>query len=109
MRTLFFLYLNLCAVQSFAAEPTVKITSFYYAGSHTRAAEVCGKVEGMSSKSVLIRVIVDEKSKTPGTYHTTAETDGQFCLTVVTSYGTASALVPSLNIQSQTENQMGTK
>lgn len=107
MKVLFWMLLAFSAINAFAASATVKITSFYYAGSHTRAAEVCGQVEGMSGQSALVRVIVDEKSKTPGIYHAIVEADGQFCLTVVTSYGTASASVPSLDIQSKLENIMG--
>lgn len=107
MKVLFSILLIFGAINVSAVQATVKITSFSYAGSHTRAAEVCGQVEGMSGQSALVRVIVDEKSKTPGIYHATVEADGRFCLTVVTSYGTASASVPFLNIQSKPENIMG--
>lgn len=106
MKVSFLMLFIFGAINAFAAPATVKITSFYYAGSHTRAAEVCGQVDGMSGQSALVRVIVDEKSKTPGIYHATVEADGRFCLTVVTSYGTASASVPSLNIQSSLEHIM---
>jgi hypothetical protein len=70
---------------------TVKITSFVYPRSGQYYAELCGQVEQAKSASTLIKVIVDPKSKNPGTYNTLAGSDGKFCLTVITYKGEAEA------------------
>lgn len=80
------------SASALAEEPKVEITSFAFAGSRTRAAEVCGKVIG-ATETTLVRVTVDEKGKTPGIYNILVDPDGTFCTTVVTYRGTASASV----------------
>lgn len=75
-----------------ATEPTVEITSFYYAGAKTRSAELCGKIIGETAYPVFIKVTVDPKAKTPGIY-TVAAMSETFCTAIVTSTGTADATV----------------
>lgn len=79
---------------SFASEePKVDITSFKFAGSRTRVAELCGKVLNVDADWILVQVTVDPKSKTPGLYYVPAGKDGKFCTTVVTYTGQALAAV----------------
>ena len=83
--------LSVSAATAFADAPKVEITSFAFAGSQTRAAELCGKVTGASAIPAMVRVAVDPKSKHPAIYNLVAGVDGSFCGTVVTYTGTADA------------------
>lgn len=90
------LSLIVAAVSSSAAQAEdtkVEITSFTMAGSRTRAAEICGKVSGMTEKWLAVRITVDPKSDRPGVYNTLAGQDGRFCTAVVTYVGQAEASV----------------
>lgn len=69
----------------------VEITSFVFAGSRTRAAEICGKVTGGNPAISVVRVTVDPKSEKPGAYNVLAGRDGLFCAVVATYTGTAEA------------------
>ncbi len=89
-RWIFVLSFILASGSAFAEEAKVEITSFSFAGSRTRAAELCGKVTGISS-SVIVKVTVDEKTDRPGVYNVFVDKDGAFCTTVVTYRGTAIA------------------
>jgi len=85
------------------ADAEVKITSFQYAGSRTRAAELCAKVTGVSEFPVYVKVVVDEKSKKPGTYNEVVGSESEFCTTVVTYEGTAIAGVWGQKLGTSTE------
>jgi len=74
-----------------ADEAKVDLTSFVAAGSRTRAAELCGKVTGAKTAPAYVRVVVEEKSNRPGVYNVLVGSDGAFCTTVVSYYGTAVA------------------
>lgn len=75
-----------------ASDPTVTITSFKYADSKGRAAELCGKIEGATSYPVVVKVVVDPKGKLPGNYSVTALGE-TFCTAVVTYTGDAEASI----------------
>ncbi len=79
------------ASTAFADDLETKITSFNYTGSRTRAAELCGTVNGTGSANAIVTVTVDEKAKTPAKYTTLADEAGAFCLVVASYKGTASA------------------
>ena len=85
--------LQIVSITAFAVDPEVKISSYLYAGSRTNAAEVCGKVTGLTEEWAMVQVTVDPKSKKPGTYQTVVRKDGAFCMTVVTYDGKADAQV----------------
>lgn len=95
-----FILIGLIFFSSFfahAEDAKIEITSFLYAGSQTRAAELCGKVTGMPIASfVVAKIVVDDKSDKPGVYNTLVGKDGKFCTAVVSYYGTASASVEIL-------------
>jgi hypothetical protein len=74
-----------------AADPNVKITAFHYAGSNTRAAELCGRLTGTWSGLVGVKVVVDGNSSRPTNYYTLVGHDGDFCVTIVTYNGVADA------------------
>lgn len=74
-----------------AEDEKVEITSFNYAGSRTRAAEVCGKVTNVKAYPVFVKIVVDEEGKSPGIYNTLVGSESSFCTTVVTYRGTATA------------------
>ena len=71
----------------FAAE--VKITSFLYTGTRTRAAELCGKVTGKSEGLVVIDITVDPGRNNPGSYSAIPSSSGRFCSVVSTESGNA--------------------
>jgi len=79
-----------------AGEPVVNITSFVMTDQTSRLAEICGKVTGSDADFTVVRIVVDPKSNTPGTYNTLAAVDGAFCSVVVTYTRTASASVKVL-------------
>ena len=81
------LVLALVGNLAWADAPTVEISSFHFAGTKTSAAEICGKVTGLSKQAV-VKLIVDEKSKVPGIYNTLTDSDGAFCVMVATYQGT---------------------
>jgi hypothetical protein len=91
MKYCYALLLIVVSTATFADESKVEITSFVYAGSRTRAAELCGRVTGTQSQSQLVKLVVDPKSKTPGIYNVVVGTEGAFCVTVVTYQGEAEA------------------
>lgn len=79
---------------AFAADDSVKITSFYFLGSgdkRTPAAELCGVLVQPTGKPEMIKVTVDPKSKEPGMYNAWTGKDGKFCLVLATYSGTADA------------------
>lgn len=79
-----------------AEGPQIKITSFNYSAPSTSTihlAELCGVVSEMTSSPTFIQVIVDQSSKNPAHYNTVVGTDGNFCMTVTTFYGTAEATI----------------
>lgn len=82
---------TLISSSAFAAEPTVKITSFVYANAERKLAELCGVVSDMSASPTYVRITVDPNTSRPGVYNTFAGGDGKFCLTVITHSGMASA------------------
>ena len=71
----------------------VKITSYQYAGTRTRAAELCATVTGVDTFPAYIKITVDEKSEKPGIYNIVVGPELYFCTTVVTYEGTATANV----------------
>jgi P pilus assembly chaperone PapD len=83
------LVFSLLSVSAFAAD--IKITSFNYNGSERRGAEICGVVSNMTETPTYVQVVVDYNSKRPATYNTIVGADGNFCLAVVSYYGTAKA------------------
>jgi hypothetical protein len=85
----------IASVSSFAAD--VKITSFNYirtSGDTFTAplAELCGTVTGLTDPA-FVKVVVDHKSNKPANYNTVVDTDGKFCMAVITYRGTAEANV----------------
>lgn len=95
MKKIFSLVCALVSVSSFAA--TVNITSFNYIRTtdnayHAPLAELCGTVEGATGMT-FVKVVVDHKSSKPANYNTVVDTDGKFCMAVITYRGTAEANV----------------
>lgn len=90
MKTVLALAVFALSLSSFAA--SVKISSFAYVRNAGDAAhplaELCGVVEGDSFPS-FVSVVVDPKSKNPGSYNTMTDTNGKFCLAVITYRGQA--------------------
>ena len=95
MKTIVIL-ISLISTVALAEEPQVKLTSFLGAGNQTRSAEVCGTVSGVQA-ATLVRVTVDYDGNHPGVYNVIADTDGKFCVAVVTFRRTANASVRVLN------------
>lgn len=87
-------------MNAFAEEAKVEVTSFVYAGSRTRAAELCGKITGVQAPSHFVKIVVDPKSKTPGIYNVLVGPEGVFCTTVVTNHGEAEASLRASNQES---------
>ena len=76
------------STSAFAA--TVKITSFYQVnGQGSKISELCGKVEGMTEKTAMVKVTADPRSKHPGIYNVIVGPEGTFCLTLTTWWGEA--------------------
>lgn len=78
---------------AYAEEEKVEVTSFRYADSRTRVAELCGKLLGVTSFPAFVKIVVDEKSDNPGIYNSVVGPEAKFCTTVVTYYGTASVFL----------------
>ncbi|MBC7538478.1 MAG: hypothetical protein H7281_06635 [Bacteriovorax sp.] len=97
MCKLIFLVTSLLITSMAMAEgPQVKITSFSYSAPSTSTihlAELCGIVRDMTSSPTFVHVVVDQSSKNPASYNTVTGTDGKFCMTVTTYYGTAEATI----------------
>lgn len=74
----------------FAADPSVKITSFSYVTGSNRMAELCGEVSDTTSAQTYVQVTVDPNSKNPAAYNVYAGR-GKFCTVVVTYTGSAIA------------------
>jgi hypothetical protein len=87
----FFLSLSILGQGASAAGPTVKITAFHYAGTNTRAAELCGQLDGTRPAISGAKVVVDGNSSSPTYYYTLVGNDGAFCITVITYNGVADA------------------
>lgn len=83
-----------------SAAPEVTLTSFSMAGSSTNAAEICGKVTGVTSPA-LVHITVDDGSKHPGNYSVLVDSDGPFCTSVVTYRRSAVASVSNLGSHSR--------
>lgn len=88
MKSLIVLASLLVSFSSFAA--TVKITSYTYV--KRPLAELCGQVEGHNGMT-FVKVIVDNDGSKPANYNTVVDTDGKFCMAVITYRGTADAVV----------------
>lgn len=93
-----FLAMALLVFSVSAMSATVKITSFNYVRTsandmNSPLAELCGMVEGATAAPSFVRVLIDPKSKNPGSYNTLAGTDGKFCVAVITYRGTADVSV----------------
>lgn len=82
----------ICLLNSsaFAADPSVKITSFSYVTGSNRMAELCGEVLDAGPAPIYIQVTVDPDSKNPAAYNVYAGR-GKFCTVVVTYTGAAIA------------------
>jgi hypothetical protein len=91
MKKCFFVILVLVSFNTLAS--TVKISSFNYGRSGQYYAELCGQVEGATSNPIFVRVMIDPRSKNPGTYNTVTGSDGKFCLAVISYRGEAEASV----------------
>ena len=82
-------------VSSFSAmSATVKVTSFNFIRTSNDVmaplAELCGVVEGaLTSAPSYVNAKIDPKSSKPASYNTITDTDGKFCMAVVTYRGTA--------------------
>lgn len=106
------LLFSAAALNAFADELKVDISSFVYAGSRTRAAELCGKVTGPINSMLTVRVVVDDKTDRPGVYNVLVGKDGKFCTTVVTYTGTAAASVlnpVTAEVMSSTQSAISSK
>lgn len=79
------------SLAAMADEGKVEITSYTMAGSRNRAAELCGKLTGVTKFPAYVRVTVDEKSDKPGIYNVIVGPEAKFCTAVITYYGTAIA------------------
>ncbi len=79
---------------AFADAPKVEITSFDYVNNAGRVAEICGKVTGAAT-ATLVRVVVDVNTSNPGIYNVMAGKDGMFCAVVASYRGTANATLDS--------------
>lgn len=97
MKTTLAVLVALISTNVLAEEPKVEITSFIMAGSRTRAAELCGKVTGMTKSFVVVKVTVDPNTDRPGIYNALVGQDGKFCTIVVSFSGTADASVWIMN------------
>ena len=81
--------ISLFSVSALAAEVTV--TSFRYSGSKNWAAEICGKVIRDNPKMEAVLITVDPKSNGPGKYVAWTAPTGEFCTTVTSWRGEATA------------------
>jgi hypothetical protein len=93
-------------VFSFASmAASVKVTSFNYVRNQNDLyhplAELCGLVEGATASPSFVQVLVDPKSKTPGSYNTVAGKDGKFCVAVITFNGKADVSLMNENASAQ--------
>lgn len=91
LRTCLFFGSFFCVTLVHANE--VKITSFNFTGTRTRAAEICGKVEGQVNGLMLIDITADPSHNTPGTYTAIASPKGTFCAVINTLTGRAEAVL----------------
>lgn len=82
--------ISLLSLSAFAAEPSVKITSFSYVNGSHDMAELCGEVSNATSAPTYVQVTVDPNTKNPAFYNVFAGR-GKFCTVVVTYSGTAIA------------------
>lgn len=85
------LVLALFSFQTYAADLSVSITSFVYADSQTRLAELCGQVSGDNSAKSVVTITVDPNSSKPAKYTVLPDNNGAFCSVVVSYSGLASA------------------
>lgn len=96
MKLLVAMALFISSLSVFAA--SVKVTSFNYVRTGPNdmgnpLAELCGVVEGAQKSPTFVNVLIDPKSKNPGSYNTLAGVDGKFCIAVITFRGTADVSV----------------
>ncbi|MBC7465945.1 MAG: hypothetical protein H7256_08125 [Bdellovibrio sp.] len=82
--------ISLLTTSVFAADPSVKITSFSYVTGSNRMAELCGEVSDTTSPQTYVQVTVDPNTKNPAAYNVYAGR-GKFCTVVVTYTGSAIA------------------
>lgn len=92
MKIIFTILMTLGA-SAFAEDAKVEITSFRYADTRGRIAELCGKVTGDATAPIFVKALIDEQSNGPATYNILVGPDKKFCSTVVTYWGTASASI----------------
>lgn len=100
MKMILALALFVSSISAFSA--TVKVTSFNFVRTSndnffSPLAELCGTVEGATAAPSFVKVLVDPKSKNPGSYNTVAGADGKFCIAVITFRGTADVTVMGEN------------
>src|SRR3989338_5442250 len=76
---------------AFAEEIKAEITSFRYADTRGRIAELCGKVTGDATAPIFVKATIDEQSISPAFYNILVGPEKKFCSTVVTYWGTVSA------------------
>jgi hypothetical protein len=81
-------------ISTYASAQTsdVHITSFFYTGAHSTAAELCGNVSNPKGNEV-IQINVDPNSKSPAHYTALVSNDGTFCVVVSTLTGEATAAI----------------
>ena len=72
--------------------PSVTITTFVLQQGNTHLAELCGKVTGGGSTTI-VKLSIDPDTGKPATYYVLAGPDGLFCSAVVTYNGTADAAI----------------
>lgn len=72
--------------------PSVAITTFVLQQGNTHLAELCGKVTGGGSTTI-VKLSIDPDTGKPATYYVLAGPDGLFCSAVVTYNGTADAAI----------------
>ncbi len=92
-----FLALSALLVSTSVLATSVRITSFNYVRSGEALAELCGTVSDATTTPSFVRVQIDHTSNRPATYNTLTDTNGRFCVAVVTFRGTAEASVMNQN------------
>lgn len=71
----------------------VKINSFHMLAFNSSAAEICGTVLAPTGHPQMIKVVVDPKTKNPGSYYVWSGGEGKFCSIVSTFSGEAEASI----------------
>lgn len=92
MKSILAVALLVSSVSAFSA--TVKVTSFNFIRTSNDVmaplAELCGVVEGaITSAPSYVSAKIDPKSGKPASYNTITDSEGKFCMAVITYRGTA--------------------